>query len=157
MYCHNCGKEVDVNKLEAKRSSFANDIEYDSNAKIEYVCPRCGHLMHDNLSNAEIKQLSSASHAQLQRGRNYFASGMGAAILGLILLALAIIFFVLAKKPSNQYQLVTTCAEFYVSIALFSLSFVLLICGIVYVIIAINKKRKYHALLKEINNKTFVQ
>jgi hypothetical protein len=85
---------------------------------VNYVCPRCGHLIHEGATQEDIKSLSRASHSELQRGSNNFAFGMGFFAIGIILLTIAIIFFVLAHKPNNGFQLVVACAEFYVSDAL---------------------------------------
>ncbi len=158
MYCCHCGKKINELGLESKKSSYADlDVEIDDNAKVEYVCPRCGHLIHDNISEDEVKSLSRAAHSEIQRGSNSFAIGMGNLSIGIIALAIAIIFFFLAKKPNNEFQLVTTCAEFYVSMALFVISGILLVVGGVYTLLGIFKKRHYFALLNDINNQTFVQ
>lgn len=158
MYCCHCAKKIDEKKIEKKQSSYAvieQDIESD--AKVTYVCPRCGHIIHDNINESEVKSLSQAAHAELQRGRNLFAIGMGNVSIGLIAVMIAIIFFLLARKPSNQFQLVMDCAEFYVSVVLFAISFVLLTAGIIYVLYGVLKGKHYSSLLKDINNKTFIQ
>ena len=79
--------------------------------------PRCGHLIHQHVTEQELKTLSAASHAEIQRGRNFFASGMSLNLIGAIILVLAIIFLVLAHKPANNFALVTTCPEFFVCVA----------------------------------------
>lgn len=156
MYCHHCAKWINENKLETKSSSYSFVEEATENTKVQYVCPRCGHLVHDNLSPKEMKELSQASHAQLQRSRNFFASGMGSISIGVIALVTALLFFLLARKPANHYE-ITICTELFVSIALFSIGFVLVIIGTVFVSISASKKKQYKALLKDINNQTFVQ
>lgn len=156
MYCHHCAKHINEHKLESKSSSFSLATQVSDQTKIEYVCPRCGHLVHDNLSPKEIKELSQASHAQLQRSRNYFASGMGSLSIGAIILVTAVLFFLLARKPANQYQ-ITLCTELFVSIALFAISVCLVVFGAVFVSISIKKKNEYKTLLRDINNNTFVQ
>ena len=93
----------------------------------------------------------------MQRGRNSFASGMGMLSIGAIALIVAIIFFVLAKKPSNHFELVTTCAEFYVFVVLGVISVILLSFGGLYTFRGVATKKKYLTLLKDINNRTFVQ
>ena len=51
MYCSHCGKKFDERALEKKKSSYVNKdengelLEIDSDARIEYVCPQCGHLI----------------------------------------------------------------------------------------------------------------
>lgn len=156
MYCSHCGKMIDEHKIESKCNSFSL-AEAKEDTKVNYVCPQCGHLIHENLSKEEVKSLSRASHAQLQRSSNSIATGMSFTALGVILLIVASIFFILAKKPSNNFQLVTTCAEFFVSIILFVITLVLLVFGVTNLVVGLNKKVTYTKLLKDINNETFVQ
>ena len=157
MYCPHCAKKIDENKIEAKSSSFDPNVEIKEDATISYVCPRCGHLIHAGLGEKEVKSLSQAAHAQIQRARNNFASGMGMVSIGTIALILSILFFFLAKKPTNQYQLVVDCAEFYVFVVLLVASVILLAVGGSFVGIGIVKKQRNSRLLKDINNRTFVQ
>jgi hypothetical protein len=77
--------------------------------------------------------------------------------IGAIALIIALMFYRIAKKPSNQYQLVTTCSEFYVFIVLSVIAVILLAMGITFVVLGITKKMKYTSLLKDLNNKTFIQ
>jgi DNA-directed RNA polymerase subunit RPC12/RpoP len=157
MHCYHCGYEINESKLEKKKSSYSLDTPISDTAKVAYVCPRCGHLIHADGTEEEVKSLSRASHAQLQRARNDFSFGMGDIAIAIILLIIAIIFFMLAKKPSNQNQLVVTCAEFYVFCVLLAISVILLTLGVVYVYLGLTKKHHYTVLLQDINNKTFVQ
>lgn len=157
MYCSHCAKKIDESKIEAKSSSYSPDVEIAEDATLNYVCPRCGHLIHAGLDEAEVKSLSQAAHAQIQRARNSFASGMGMLSIGGIALILSILFFFLAKKPTNQYQLVIECAEFYVFVVLLVASVILLCAGATFVCLGIAKKRSNSRLLKDINNRTFVQ
>ncbi len=157
MYCTHCAKKINEAKLEKAKPSLSLAEETTGSTKIAYVCPRCGHLVHADISEEEIKSLSRASHAQIQRARNFFASGMGMVSVGVIALIIAILFFFLAKKPANQYQLVVTCAEFYVFVILLTISVILLGVGGGLVITGIHRSRANHALLQDINNQTFVQ
>ena len=159
MYCYHCGLKIDEHKIESKKSSFANDeqIEYTENTKVQYICPRCGHVIHEGLSEEDSKELSRASHAQIQRANNSYARGMCLNALGAILLIIAIIFFVLANKPSQGFVLQTNCAEFYVSIGAAVISVILLAIGVYLTIIGLKTKHHYSQLLKDLNNKTFVQ
>ena len=165
MYCTHCAKKIDETKLEAKGNSFAlvEGQEIAEDATISYVCPRCGHLIHDHISEEETKSLSRASHAQIQRARNFFASGMGMLSLGIILAAIAILFFVLAHKPNNGYSLVDETgklllsAEFLVSVVLGVIAVILLAVGGVFVANGAITKAKNTSLLRDINNGTFVQ
>lgn len=158
MYCTHCAKKIDEAKIEAKTSSFSLvDGEVASEATVSYVCPRCGHLIHDGVSPEEVKSLSRAAHAQVQRARNYFASGMGSVSLGAILAVIAIIFFVLAHKPNNGYMLTFGSAEFIVSVVLGVIAVILLAVGGTLVVRGIVTKRANSLLLQDINNGTFVQ
>ncbi len=158
MYCCHCGKEIDENRLEDKKmSQTMMEGKIDENTTIEYVCPRCGHLIHKDVTNQEIKTLAAASHAEIQKGRNAFSNGMALNCVGVILLVLAIIFFLLAKKPAQNYQLITTCPEFFVSMVGFAVGGVLLILGIVFTTIGLITKGKYQKLLDDIQDDVFHQ
>ncbi len=157
MYCPHCAKRINEDKIEAKHSSFDSEVEVMEGSSVSYVCPRCGHLVHAGLEEKEIKSLSQAAHAQIQRARNNFASGMGMVSIGAIALILSILFFFLAKKPTNQYRLVTDCAEFYVFVVLLIAAVILLAVGGTFVVIGLAKKQQNSRLLKDINNRTFVQ
>lgn len=157
MYCYHCAKHIDEAKIEAKSLSLASVDGVSDDAGIAYVCPRCGHLIKHGASEEDVKNLSRASHAQLQRARNSIAIGMGFISIGVILFIIAILFYFLAKKPSNQYQLVIDCAEFYVFIVLAVISVGLLLYGAVRLVSGLFEKRRNEVLLKDINNRTFVQ
>jgi len=158
MYCYHCGYEINEKKIEAKGSSLEkNEDKINDSTKVSYVCPRCGHLIHEDGTDLDIKSLSAASHAEIQRGRNSLASGMGNLCIGIIALILAFVFFRLSFKPGQQNQLVTTCPEFYVCLILFVVAAVLIVLGIVFTTIGLIKKHKYEELLKDIKNETFVQ
>ena len=156
MYCHHCGKYINEHAIEAKASSYNLTEESNSETTIQYVCPQCGHLIKANLDSSEVKSLSRASHAQMQRSRNLFASGMGFVVIGAIIFAVSVIFFLLARKPSNQFKL-TLCAEFYISIVLFVICLSFLVIGTIYLIQSLVKRNRYTKLLDEINDGSFVQ
>lgn len=155
MYCYHCGMEINENKV----SSKINYVEVDSDSSVEltYVCPRCGHIIHANCDENEVKSLSQAAHAEVQRARNLFAVGMGSLSIGIISLIISIIFYLLAKKPNNQFQLVVGCAEFWVFVVLLICAVGLISYGLFSTIVGLKKKNKYLSLLSDINNKTFVQ
>ena len=157
MYCYHCGKRIDERKIESKSSSFDSNQEYGEFTKVQYICPRCGHLIHEGLTEEDSKELSRASHAQIQRANNSYARGMCMNALGVILLIIAIIFFILANKPSQGFVLQTNCAEFYVFIGATIISVILLGVGAYLTIIGLKTKHHYYQLLKDLNNKTFVQ
>lgn len=157
MYCYHCGLKIDEHKIEAQKSSFDGINEVDENAKVQYICPRCGHIIREGMTVEDSKALSRASHAQIQRAANSYARGMCMNALGGILLVIAIIFFVLANKPSQGFVLQTNCAEFYVFIVATIVSVILLGFGVALSIIGVRTKHHYSQLLKDLNNKTFVQ
>lgn len=157
MYCYHCAYDLNESKVERQKSSYNLVDEVKEDSKLSYVCPRCGRLIHEGYDENDLKTLAMASHSELQRSRNDFARGMSFVSVGSILLIIGIIFFVLAKKPSNGFELVTTCTEFYVSLVLFTLAIILLGGGIFFVVRGITKNRKYTSLLKDLNNRNFVQ
>jgi hypothetical protein len=158
MYCYHCGYEIHEKEVEAKSSTIEkNTALFKEGTGVAYVCPRCGHLIHHGEEEVDIKSLSRASHAEIQRGRNRFASGMGAVCLGAIGLALALLFLRLSFKPGQQNQLITNCPEFIVSMVLFPTSTAALIYGVLAAILGSFRVRKYELLLRDIHNETFVQ
>lgn len=158
MYCTHCAKKIDETKIEASSSyALVDGKEIAEGTTISYVCPRCGHLIHQDVNEEEVKSLSRAAHAQVQRARNYFASGMGMVSLGAILAAIAILFFVLAHKPSNGYMLTPSSAEFLVSVAIGLIAVILLVVGSVFVVRGVTTKHQNTVLLRDINNGTFAQ
>lgn len=159
MYCYHCGYKIDEHKIEKKQSSFkqVEEVEIDSETEVQYICPRCGHVIHGGMNEEDSKELSRASHAQIQRANNSFARGMCLNALGGILLIIAIIFFILANKPSQGFVLQTNCAEFYVFIGATVISVILLGIGVTLTVIGVSTKSHYSQLLKDLNNKTFVQ
>ena len=158
MYCCHCGKKIDEEKIEKQKLSLAlHEGKIDENTKVSYVCPRCGHLIHPNVDEKEVKTLAAASHAEIQRGRNSIAGGMSSLCIGGILLILAIIFFFLAKKPANDFVLSTTCPEFFVSMICFAFGGVLFVVGLVLAILGWGNKRLYERLLQDIQAGVFHQ
>ena len=164
MYCCHCGKHIDEHKLEAKQSSLAikDDngelIEVNSDAQINYVCPQCGHLIHADASPAELKSLSQAAHSQLQRGANSFARGMALNLIGLIIGILAFSFLLLSfQSDGGGKTLNTGKSTFLIFVVMAVIAVILLGFGIYFTIIGISKKSMYTKLLKDLNNKTFVQ
>lgn len=158
MYCYHCGLKIDEHAIEAKKSSFADITdEVNDETVVQYVCPRCGAIIHSGMSKEEAKELSRASHAQIQRGNNNAAVGMSMVAIGAILLAIAILFYFLAKKPAHDFVLQVNCAEFYVFVILGIISVILLGVGGGFTFFGHKKKQHYSSLLKDINNKTFVQ
>ena len=158
MYCYHCGYEIDENAIESKSSTRQKYIEEAPlDAEVKYVCPRCGHLIHQGAEQKDIKSLSVACHAELQRGRNDFARGMSFVSIAIILGIVGFIFLQLSKKVDVQFQISTSCPEFWILAVLSVISVILIVFGAVLVVRGLIRKHKYTGLLKDINNKTFVQ
>lgn len=158
MYCSYCGKKIDdKNATNLSIKNLGNYEDIPSDVKTSIICPRCGHLIHEDLSEDEVKSLSRASHAALQRGRNDFAKGMCSLSLFIITLILSIIFILLSKKAENQMKITLTSPEFWVGLSFGIISVILLVYGSIMVSRGLFTKHRYTNLLKDINNKTFVQ
>ena len=164
MYCCHCGKRINEHKLEAKKSSLVikdengEFQEVNADAPINYVCPQCGHLIHADASPEELKSLSQAAHSQLQRGANSFARGMALNLIGIIILILALSFFLLSfQSDGGGKTLNTGKSTFYIFIVMAAIAVILLGFGVYFTIVGISKKKGYTKLLKDLNNKTFVQ
>ena len=157
MYCYHCGYKLDEHKLEGKESTYKIIEGMDSETEINYVCPRCGHLVHEGCTHEDSKSLARACHAELQRGRNDFARGMSNLSIGVILLVTSIIFLLLSRKADNQFRITVSSPEFWVFLVLGVISVVLLVLGTLFTIKGLKTKTMYTELLKDINNKTFVQ
>ena len=157
MYCYHCGYDLDEKKVEQKQSTYKKIEGLDMDTQINYVCPRCGHLMHENASEEDVKSLARACHAELQRGRNDFARGMSNVSIGIILFITSIVFLLLSRKADNQFKITVSSPEFWVFLVLFIISVILLILGVIFTVLGLKRKVTYTSLLKDINNKTFVQ
>lgn len=154
MFCYHCGYKM--KEGEGKISHEVLETK-EEEAKISYVCPRCGHLIHEGATEEDKKALSRASHAQMQRSRNDLASAMGSISIGAIALIISILFFFLAKKPSNQYKLVVDCAEFWVFLVLLIIAVGLFVFGGIKLYQGLSKKKLYGKLLSDINDEAFYQ
>ena len=157
MYCYHCGYELDEKKVEQKQSTYKKIEGLDMDTTIEYVCPRCGHLVHENASPEDVKSLARACHAELQRGRNDFARGMSNVSIGVILFITSIVFLLLSRKADNQFRITVSSPEFWVFLVLFIISVILLRLGVIFTVLGLKRKVTYTSLLKAINHKTFVQ
>jgi uncharacterized protein (DUF983 family) len=158
MYCYHCGYDINENAIEAKSSTRQKYIEQAPlDADVQYVCPRCGHLIHHGMEQKDVKSLSVACHAELQRGRNDFARGMSAVSIAIILAIVSFIFLQLSKKVDNQFRVTTTCPEFWICLVLGVIAVILIVFGAILVARGLIRKHKYTGLLKDINTKTFVQ
>jgi predicted RNA-binding Zn-ribbon protein involved in translation (DUF1610 family) len=159
IYCYHCGYELNDEKLEKKKSTRQTYREIaPSSADIQYVCPRCGRLIHRGHSEEEKKSLSRSCHAELQRGRNDLARGMSSLVLFLIAGITSFVFLLLSNKTTGSGKAISTsCAEFWVFLGLAIVSVVLVVLGVYHTLLGLKRKRIYTAVLKDINNDTFVQ
>ena len=158
MYCYHCGYKLDEKKLESKSSTRQKYAEVASlDTKINYVCPRCGHLIHEGCDEKEVKSLSVACHAELQRGRNDLARGMSSLSIAVILGVTGFVFLLLSRKADLQMRISTTCPEFWVALVLGVTAVILLVLGTFFTSRGVSRKHRYTNLLKDINAKTFVQ
>ncbi len=157
MFCYHCGYKLDEEKVEKKQSTYEKVEGLDVDTEINYVCPRCGHLIHANASEEDVKSLARACHAELQRGRNDFSKGMSNTSIGFILLVISIIFLLLSRKADNQFKVTVSSPEFWVFLVLAIISVILLTLGVVFTVLGLKRKTTYTSLLKDINTKTFVQ
>ena len=164
MYCSHCGKKFNERALEKRKSSYVQKdengelMEIDSEAKIEYVCPQCGHLAHLDLNEEEYKSLSRAAHSQLQRAANSFARGMALNLIGIIIGVLAFSFYLLSFTSSGGGKTLDMTKSTFLIFVVMGISAVILLgFGVFSTIVGISKKTMYTKLLKDLNNKTFVQ
>lgn len=159
LFCYHCGFRLDEERLEKKKSSRkAFQDKASSYAEVQYVCPRCGRLIHRGHSLEEKKSLSRACHAELQRGRNDFARGMSSLALFAIAAIISFVFLLLSNKTTgNGRAISTSCAEFWVFLVLAIVAVVLVTLGVYHTLLGLKRKRIYTKLLKDINDETFVQ
>lgn len=147
-----------INTLKEDIKAIDDDIySYNNNIKKAYVCPRCSHIIKNDLDSDDLKELSQASHAALHRAKNKFSSGMVFLMLGFIFTSISFLFFSMSFKATAGNKLVTNCVEFYVFIGLLIIGLVLLALGFVLGGKGIINLKKYRNLLKDIQNDTFVQ
>jgi TRAP-type uncharacterized transport system fused permease subunit len=110
------------------------------------------------LSEEEYKSLSRAAHSQLQRGANSFARGMALNLIGIIIGILAFSFYLLSFTSSGGGKVLDMSkSTFLVFVVMAVVAVILLGFGVYSTIVGINKKTMYTKLLKDLNNKTFVQ
>ncbi len=154
MFCSHCGYDLNENKQKA--ASKASDFR-TAKTKITYVCPRCGHIIKEELNEEEIKSLSRASHAEIHRARNSVNTGLCLLTLGFIFDIIAFLFFLMSYKAALGGQLSLESTEFKVFIVLAILGLGLNAFGFTLFFKGKSKNKKYNQLLKDINNNVFVQ
>ena len=167
MFCPKCGAilkdsvyetEVDLSTVKNIDESTADTIsENQTNDNIHGFCPECGYGIPHHLDEGELKKLNQVAHAKFHSARNKWNTGMCGIVGGSILLAIALIFFVLCFKVAENYRFSTEGEPFIVFCALSAISAFLLVFGAVYVAISSKQKKVYSSLIKSISNKTFIQ
>ena len=155
MYCSNCGYELTVKEREKALSSGSHQGK--SNTQQVFVCPRCGKIIKEGLNEEEIKGVARASHSEIHKANNKLNTAKSSLVIGAILFAIGLLFFILCFKPKNNNKFELGCTEFYVFIALSLLSITLIVLGIVFFVSGTKKKKKYSELLKDIQNGVFKQ
>ena len=158
MFCQHCGKDFKIDEAKLAKANQETDKAILLNPKIEkvYVCPRCNHIVKSHLNDADLKELSQASHAEIHRAKNKFSTGMVGLMIGFILACISFLFLSISFKAANGYEL-TFGVEFFVFVALIIIGSFLIIFGTIYVLIGVKRTKKYQNVLKEIQNDTFVQ
>lgn len=154
MFCSHCGyllKENKIRKVNSQASEFKKD------AITTYACPRCGHLIKNNLNEEEVKSLSRAAHSEIHRSRNLLNSGLCFLAISVILLVISFMFYLMSFKAAAGGKLVTTSTEFYVFISLLVIGILALSYSIFNLTRGILKKKTYTNLLKDIQRETFIQ
>ena len=128
MYCCHCGKRFDEHKIEAKQSSLVIKDE-----------------------NGELIEVN-------ERGANNFARGMALNLVGLIIGILAFSFLLLSFQNDRGVRVLNTGkSTFLIFIVMAIIAVILLGFGIYFTVVGILKRSQYSKLLKDLNNKTFVQ
>ena len=51
MYCYHCGKKI------KESPALADLMTGDENTQVAFVCPRCGHLIHEGLTEENAKEI----------------------------------------------------------------------------------------------------
>lgn len=158
MFCQHCGKDFKIDEVKLEKINQETDKAILLNPNIEkvYVCPRCNHIVKPHLNEADLKELSQASHAEIHRAKNKFSTGMVGLMIGFILACISFLFLSMSFKAANGFEL-TMGVEFFVFIALILIGSFLIIFGAIYVLIGVKRTKKYQNVLKDIQNETFVQ
>jgi len=154
MYCSHCGYDLKENqqKVAPEAAGFRT-----ANTKVTYVCPRCGHIIKEDLNEEEIKALSRASHAEIHRASNSRNTGMCFLVIGIILTIISFLFFLMSFKAALGGQLSFGSTEFKVFCVLLVVGVAGIVSGGILLYQGITKHKKYTELLRDINNNVFVQ
>ena len=157
MYCIHCGYDLNEKKQIKAKQKASVSASRTEHTKIAYVCPRCGHVINDGISEEETKSLARASHAEIHRASNSRNRGSAFLVIGGILLIVAFMFFLMSFKAASGRNLVTNCTEFVVFVVLGTISLGALGYGLYALLTGIFKNKKYTQLLKDTQNHTFIQ
>lgn len=158
MYCSHCGYDLDQNKMQkALKKNTLTSTKRSPEAKDVFNCPRCQHVIKENLSEEEYKDLARAAHSEIHRGRNNNNSGLCFGVISFIVLAISFMFLSMSFKATAGHTLVLDSVEFTVFLVLLSIGLVALTYAIIQLVLGIKKIRKYNGLLTRIQNETFYQ
>lgn len=159
---------VDANKAKRKFREFfvsnlyeANHIEQPTHTRkdedIHGICAHCGNPIPKHLGENDVKKLNQVAHNKFHSARNSWNTGMCGLVGGAILLAIAAIFFILCFKVAENYRFSTQGEPFIVFVALTVISVLCFAFGGITVGLANRNKKIYSKLIKNIQNRTFVQ
>lgn len=154
MYCSHCGYHLSEEKIDKQ---LVLSSERSSSTKMVYVCPRCGKIIKEDLSQEEVKDLSRAAHAEIHRARNLRNSGMCFLVISAILLVIAFMFYLMSFKANQGGKLVTDSTEFIVFLVILVLGLCALGYSIFNLVRGYKKNKRYSSVLKDIQNGVFVQ
>lgn len=153
-------KELKIERLITAMDFFDEDMKVNfTKDSDEYygLCPHCGKPISEHLSEKDVKKLNQIAHSKYNLATNEFNTGMCGVVIGTLLLLIALVFFILCFDVKNNYNFRTTGEPFIVFTALSILSSISYAVGIVFLVKALTKKKRYAAVIKDIQNKTFVQ
>lgn len=159
MFCPNCGykvKNIGKARLE-EQASLSSDFDSNKQIKVAYQCPTCGKIIHDKLSQEEMKSLNQVAHGKIHKARYDINSGLCSLVIGIILAAIGLMFFALSFDLQKNHTLDTTRVEFIVFCVLISVGLILAIFGSYLLIRGVIAKNAYQNVVKDIQNNTFVQ
>jgi len=156
MYCTHCGYHLKDKKREKILDKSSCNTRKSDTEEV-FFCPRCNHLIKDNLSIEEIKHLAMASHSEIHKSRNKLNTGKSFTVISIILLIIGFLFLTLSFKSNNFGKFEPNCTEFYVFCALMGVGVCLLTSGIILLVYGSRKKREYEGILKDIQDEVFYQ
>lgn len=158
MYCSHCGYDLKKGQIE-KALNRKEDVSQTRGltSKDVFNCPRCNHVIKEDLNEEEYKDLARAAHSEIHRGRNNNNTGLCFGVISIIVLAISFMFLAMSFKATAGHTLVLDSVEFTVFLVLLGIGIIALTYGIINLVLGIKKIRKYHGLLVKIQNETFYQ